>query len=120
MLNENFLVELLGDYIKAKENFESCPERFFSSQVSPEASRVINIFFGVQQTLTDYGCGLASKASDMSSLEAAVYRWAIWQKTAEHTATLNLTMPGNEDSAIIMERLGLAEEAMRSASSKSH
>jgi hypothetical protein len=96
--------------------FHDCPEMLKSSPMSAEARKISDDFFSQQEELVKIGLGLESKGSGrkLSTLGAAIYRWAVWEKTADdHTASLLLADDiFTEDSALIMERLGVAQDWM--------
>jgi len=101
-------------YMKAHEEFNNDPEMLKSCGNIPLNSEETSWkFFTLRDELAKLGLEYAEKLtspSAASALTKAVYRWAVWQQAASHTAAL--TLMAIADSAVIMENLGEAEEHM--------
>lgn len=105
----DYVEDLMQRYVEAREAFYNCPEMVKSFGISPEGYQISNRFFKTRDELYNLGINLRHHAD--SRLENAIYRWAVWQQAAGHTAkltSLNLT----DDSSMIMSRLSIAETDM--------
>jgi len=118
---------------KATDDFHGCPERFDSGPISAGAQKIIDRFFELRKELSKIGLELETNRqwpTKFTPLEAAVYRWGVWQQAASHTASLLLADPSRNlpaskrrrmewpDSAAIMKYLETAEDAMFEALDK--
>jgi len=72
----------------ASRAFSSCRAMLRSDgQLTPEEQAISNAYFEQRFTLTQRALDLRS-LSVHTPLQAAVYRWGVWQQAASHTAQL--------------------------------
>lgn len=104
-----YVEDLMQRYVDAKEAFRNCPEMCKSFGISLEGQQISDRFFKTRDELFQLGINLARLAD--TELEEAIYRWAVWQQAASHTAKLSL-LNLTDDSSLIMSRLSIAETDM--------
>jgi len=121
-LSNDALRSKIEEFADALADFRSSPDRFKSFGISAKGQKISKRFFGLQDEVGKLGLALQKTpyVSNLTPLEAALFRWAVWDQTAGYTASLNLADPytgkvGWPDSANIMTHLGIAEQALLDA-----
>lgn len=113
----------------AEHAFRTCPAMLLSSGITdPKDQAISDTFFGLREELTELGLALDRGETEWphiwTSIEQALFRWAVWQQAASYTARLTLNHqykppaigqePGvhdlfEHDGSVIMEMCGRAE-----------